>query len=110
MVRDFKIEPISEKEVIECYWYPVVDDTIGGWSISNVDQSVAHLNPYEGRFELGSFLTESEAEHIADIHNAWWDYQIWSSYANNILVALENDIEPLTEDAWFDYDDDYEEA
>lgn len=92
MVRDFGVNPLTEDEVINCYWYPVIDDTIGGWSISNVNQTVADLNPYEGRFELGSFLTEYEAKHIADIHNTWWDKEVWKTYWPNIVVSVTNEV------------------
>jgi hypothetical protein len=112
VIRDFRKEPITQEEVIHCYWYPVVDDTIGGWSISNVDLSVAELNPYEGRFELGSFLTESEAKHIAEIHNTWYQDFIWrTEYIQNYLVSLYNDsirriidacdLNPESEEYWF---------
>lgn len=84
VIRDFKIEPISEDEVLNCRWYPVLDDTIGGWAISNVDQSVVDLNPCEGRFELGSFLTETEAKHICFVHNAWFEGVVAFSYHPNL--------------------------
>jgi len=86
MARDFKKEPITEVEILYCRWYAVIDDTIGGWSISNIDQSVATLNPYEGRFELGSFLTEYEAKHIAFVHNAWWDSVVAMTYMENLGI------------------------
>jgi hypothetical protein len=82
--RDFGQEPITDEEVIYCRWYPVVDDTIGGWAISNVDETVAYLNPYEGKFEFGSFMTEAEAKHICFVHNAWWDSVVAFTYAENI--------------------------
>lgn len=108
MVRDFKKNPITTEELMQGYWYAVVDDTIGGFAISNVDEPVSQINPYEGKFELANFMDKGTAEHIAYLHNAWWEYTVWSSYANNILVALENDVADLTEDDWFDYDDEYE--
>jgi hypothetical protein len=113
--RDFKKEPLTQEEVIGCYWYPVIDDTIGGWSISNVNESVANLDPYEGRFELGSFLTEYEAKHIADIHNLWLQEKMWNTYIENVqytwyaeIISYWEEHPPLTEDDWFDYSNDHE--
>lgn len=91
MVRNFKKEPVTEQEVIYCYWYPVVDNLIGGWAISNVDMTTADLNPYEGKFELGSFMTEAQARHIADIHNTWYQDLVWKQdYYQNYLVSMYN--------------------
>lgn len=84
MPRNFKEKPVTQNEIIYSRWYPVVDDTIGGWSISNVDESVAFHNPAEGRFELGSFLTEDQARHIAWLHNCWWDTVVAASYMDNL--------------------------
>jgi hypothetical protein len=82
--RDFRKDPVTDSEVLYSRWYAVIDDTIGGWSISNVNESVANLNPYEGRFELGSFMTEVEAKHIAYVHNCWLDSVIAMSYIENL--------------------------
>jgi hypothetical protein len=120
--RDFGQNPVTENEIINCYWYPVLDNTIGGWSVSNVDESVTGLNPYEAKFELGSFLTETQARHITDIHNKWYQDIIWATYADNVEFSwvnrvlefwhteapLPNGVKPLTEDDWFDYDDGHE--
>lgn len=86
--RDFGQDPLTEQEIINCRWFAVIDNTIGGWSISNVNQTVADSNPYEGRFELGNFLSESEARHIVDLHNAWWDNLVWRSYWPNIVFSV----------------------
>jgi hypothetical protein len=86
--RDFGKQPLTVDEIINCYWYPVVDDTIGGWAMSNVDQSVAHLDPYEGQFELASFLTEEEARHIAQVHNKWYQDKVYKTYYDNVDEGL----------------------
>lgn len=82
--RDFAKQPITDAEVLYCRWYAVADDTIGGWAISNVPEPVSQLNPYEGRFELGSFMTFYEASHIAFVHNAWYDSVVAMSYIENL--------------------------
>jgi hypothetical protein len=102
--RDFGQEPMIEDEILNCHWYAVIDNTIGGWSISNVDQSVADLNPYEGRFELGSFLTESEAKHIAKLHNDWWDIQVWGTYMTNIAWSFNQPDTKSNLDKWWHRD------
>jgi len=93
--RDFGQNPITDEEVIHTYWYAVIDNLIGGWAVSNVNMPTADLNPYEGRFELGCFLAEYEARHIAELHNAWWQKQVWATYAENIHADL-------TDDEWWD--------
>jgi len=93
--RDFGQNPITMDEVLHTYWYPVVDNLIGGWSVANVDMATADLNPYEGKFELGSFMTEYEARHIAELHNQWWQHQVWKTYEPNIHADL-------TDDEWWD--------
>jgi len=82
--RNFKQNPITDAEILYCRWYPVVDSLIGGWAISNVNQTTAELNPYEGTFEFGSFMSEAEARHIAFVHNAWWDSIVAMSYLDNL--------------------------
>jgi hypothetical protein len=82
--RNFQKQPITQEEIIYCHWYPVTDDTIGGWAISNVPEPVSELNPYNGKFELGSFMTEDEAKHIAYVHNAWYSSVVAMSYMDNL--------------------------
>ena len=117
--RDFGQEPITNEEVLNCYWYPVIDNLIGGWAVSNVNMTTADLNPYEGQFELGSFLAEYEAKHIAGLHNTWYLAKVYESYRENIEYSwywevvnyyhdLPTEPAPLTEDDWFDYSDENE--
>ena len=82
--RNFQKNPLTQEEIIYCRWYAVIDDTIGGWAISNVPEPVSELNPYTGKFELGSFMTADEAKHIVFVHNAWYDSVVAMSYIENI--------------------------
>jgi hypothetical protein len=91
--RDFGQQPITDEEVLHCRWYAVLDDTIGGWAISNVNKTVADLNPYEGMFEFGSFLTFNEADHIVSLHNAWWDEIVDDSYRDNFFATWNREID-----------------
>lgn len=55
---------------LRVHWYPVVDDTIGGWAISNVDLPVSELDTRGGQhFTVGDFLSEDVARHICELHN-----------------------------------------
>ena len=121
--RNFRKNPITELELKECRWYAVVNDLIGGYAIATTNKPISEIDPYSGEFELGDFLTKEMAQHIADLHNYWWDSMIWESYYDNIVAGMALDIgkyyhyeqaplpdgvAPLTEDDWFDYDDDHE--
>jgi hypothetical protein len=108
VIRDFRKNPVTDEELHNCYWYAVVNDLIGGYNVANVNKPESQTNPQNGEFEIGCFMSEGSAKHIAELHNAWWEYEIWSSYVPNIRVALENDAVELTEDAWFDYADEHE--
>lgn len=123
MVRDFKNNPVTFEELTNCRWYAVANDTIGGWDIANTDVPDSRRDPQKGEFEVGCFLTEKVAEHIAQLHNNAWDAYVWESYFGNIMEGIAIDVanyyhgeepplpdgvQPLTEDEWFDYDDDYE--
>lgn len=123
MVRDFQKNPVTDEERHNCYWYAVVDDLIGGYNVSNVNKPASQANVHENEFEIGCFMTKETAQHIVELHNAWWDAIIWESYADNIMATYDrelrefyfeevehNRIKPLTEDEWFDYDPPYEEA
>jgi hypothetical protein len=122
-MRNFKKNPITEAELQQCRWYAVSNDLIGGYSVATADKPESQLNPQNGEFEIGSFMTLKSAQHIADLHNSWWDACVWGSYYDNIMVGIGLDIsnyydgeqaplpegiKPLTEDDWFDYDDEYE--
>lgn len=50
--------------MIDAIWYVQEDDLIGGWCITVVDKP-----PSAGAIEVGSFLGEDTARHIADLHN-----------------------------------------
>lgn len=54
-------------------WYPVVDDTIGGYAVSPWDLPVSGLDTRRsgGQFTVAHFAVQAVAEHIADLHNAW---------------------------------------
>lgn len=111
MVRDFRKNPITTEELTHCRWYAIANDTIGGWDVATANIPDSRRNYSNGEYEVGTFLTQSVAQHIADIHNKWWDTVVWDSYYDNIEVALYHDYldaMDLTEDDWFDYDADYE--
>lgn len=61
---------MTELDEQDIRWYPVVDDTVGGYAISNVQISVSQQDWAQGHVLIGSFLRESTATHICQIHNA----------------------------------------
>ncbi len=103
--RDFSKNPITIEELMHCRWYAIANDTIGGWDIATANVPDSRRNPYAGEYEVGCFLTQQVAEFLAKLHNEWWDAKVWDSYYDNILVGMALSASPLTEDDWFDYDD-----
>lgn len=85
--RDFKKNPITLDEQLHCIWYAVVDDTIGGYAISNVNEPVSQLNPYEGKFEFANFVKQEIAEHVANLHNKWYREFVDDSYKDNFMAT-----------------------
>lgn len=85
--RNFRTNPVTDKELMECHWYAVPNDLIGGYTVANVNKPDSQHNVYEGDFEVGTFLSLGTAKHIAEIHNLWWDSKVWSSYYNNIMYS-----------------------
>lgn len=82
------MNPVTDKELMECRWYAVSNDLIGGYSVSTADKPESQQNIFQGDFEVGTFMTLETAQHIADIHNKWWDSKVWSSYYTNIMYAI----------------------
>lgn len=55
-----------------CKWYAVVDDLIGGYLISTIDKPASQLDMKTG-CHVASFTSKENADHIAELHNAWLD-------------------------------------
>ena len=49
-------------------WRAQPDDLIGGWCVSLEDDK---RTPAEGSIQLGEFISEDVAQHMADCHNTW---------------------------------------
>jgi hypothetical protein len=113
------------EEFTYCRWYAVVDNLIGGYAISNVNKFTADLNHLKGEYEIASFIDMATAEHLAMLHNKWWDNFVWDSYYDNLMFSYAKSIadyyhgEPaplpdgvltftLTDEEWADYDATYE--
>lgn len=52
-------------------WYVVVNDLVGGYSISHVDKPLSQQDPTKGEGEIADFITKEVAEHIARLHNGY---------------------------------------
>lgn len=117
--RDFRLNPLRTHELRDCYWYVVKNDEIGGWSLATVDLPTSQINPYAGVFELGTFMSEGIARHMAGVHNTWWENLVWDSYRENLewsfgqalrdyyagITPPPAGVAEVTEDDWFDYED-----
>lgn len=90
--RNFKQNPITPDEQVRCYWYVVENDLIGGWSISNVNKPESQQDPYEGEFEIATFVIKEVAEHMAEVHNTWWEIEVWKTYSANIYATYSREI------------------
>lgn len=62
-------------DLLEFKWFAVVNDLIGGWSVSNVDKPSSDTDSTNGEYEIGCFLSEGIARHVAASHNDWLDRQ-----------------------------------
>lgn len=85
--RNFRLNPVTEQELTETYWYAVADDLIGGTAVSNVNKPTSQLNPYNGEFEIANFMSRPTAEHLCRLQNAWWQDQVYMTYAINIWLS-----------------------
>ena len=57
------------RELLEQRWYVVVNDVVGGWSVSNVDKPISQQDPKNGEWEIADFVDHEEAEAIVAEHN-----------------------------------------
>lgn len=91
VVRDFKKDPITDDELLNSYWYTVIDDLIGGWAIATANARTGDLDYSSGEFEVGSFLTKSACDRIVSMHN--WQIQdlVWETYQLNVWAAQNRD-------------------
>lgn len=63
---------MTEAELLQVPWYAVVNDTVGGFSLSNVDKPTSALDYRQGEVEIAWGVdTRAIAQHIADLHNAF---------------------------------------
>lgn len=94
--RDFRKNPITLEELINCTWYATVDDTIGGWCVSTSNKPESQKDPYAGEFSAGNFMTKEVAEHVVKIHNAWWEIEVWKTYMPNIYAGYKHELKQAT--------------
>lgn len=82
-------------DILMAVWYPVVDDCIGGYAVSNVDKPVSGHDHDAGEGAIADFVDERVAKHIAELHNAWLDGQTKSrrdALAEMVAQAEELDL------------------
>jgi len=95
--RNFRENPITPEELINCTWYATADDTIGGWCVSTSNKPESQRDPYAGEFSAGNFMTKEVAEHIVRIHNTWWEIEVWKTYMPNIYATYKKELITSTE-------------
>lgn len=60
------------KSVMHQRWYAVVDDTVGGYAVANVDKPTSEIDTRgQKERELVFAVTKAVADHIVQLHNAW---------------------------------------
>lgn len=59
------------EEALGRHWYAQPNDLIGGWAIMTGPQPPSAVTRENNLIEVGDFLSESLARHIADLHNEW---------------------------------------
>lgn len=82
--RNFRENPVKPWELLYNRWYAIENDCIGGWDVSTVNLPESQRDPQFGEFEVGTFMTKEVAEHVAYVHNAWWDSVVAVSYSENL--------------------------
>lgn len=87
------------EELTFCRWYAVVDDLIGGYSISNVNKTTSNADHFKGEYDFASFIDRDVAQHMVDLHNAWWDQLVWSTYSDNLMATYDREL-----DEFYDYE------
>jgi hypothetical protein len=95
----------TDNIVVANYWRTKEYSDLGLLDIVTLDNDV-----------VAEDIESSIAEHLVKMHNAWWDARVWRSYFGNIAYSIFNDAydeyysveKPLTEDEFFDYDDEHE--
>lgn len=60
---------VNFRDLATIKWFAVLDDTVGGWAIANVNKPVSAHDPSKGEFSIGDFLDEPLARYIVAMHN-----------------------------------------
>lgn len=62
----------SAEEIGAQRWYAVVDDmsALGSWCVMNTPNSPVAADPATGEYQIARYLSQTEAEQMADLHNA----------------------------------------
>ncbi len=63
-------DPDHEFWILHQRWYAQPNDLIGGWCLMTVDKPPSQADHTKGEIEVGTFLSQGIAEHVATQHNA----------------------------------------
>lgn len=58
-----------DRAILRSTWYPVRDDTIGGYAVSTVNKPISAHGIRD--IYVGDFMTKPLAEHVAALHNRY---------------------------------------
>lgn len=60
------------RDVLEQRWYSVVDDTIGGYAVANVNKPSSEIDT-RGQVEREIMwgVLKTVADHVVELHNDW---------------------------------------
>lgn len=53
-------------------WYVIVDDLVGGFSISHINTPASQQDHRIGEGSIADFMSKEIAEHIVVLHNNWF--------------------------------------
>lgn len=98
--RNFRSNPVTTEELVNCYWYAVTDDLIGGYSIATVNKPESQIDVWREEFTVGTFMTLAAAQHIAKVHNFWWQQEIWQTYSDNVKATFLRHQVDLEDSGW----------
>lgn len=58
-----------EFKIDEVRWFVVINDVVGGWSVSNVDKPLSEQDHSKGEFELFECWDKDSAQYIVALHH-----------------------------------------
>lgn len=71
MTHELPVNPaLTAEGLLRVRWHVIVDDVIGGWSLSNVNLPASVQDPNRGDRYLAEFVFREHAAYVAKLHEA----------------------------------------